>query len=466
MIKLILSTVVLCSSLLVSSVWAKTDTSAENTEPKATIKNLDQLLAQVRLDQENEKQLLRQREQRFLEDKLSQQRLLKEAKATFLAAQKRSNPLLAITEKQQQEVDALRLELKQQSTALGDIHSIYNEFSSDFTARMQDSLVQAQLSSRAEEIAQLQRQSEDQLPSIATMQNMWLLIQQEMTEAGKNTWFTAPVINANGQAEVKQVLRLGSFTAFSDDQLLRYVPQTSELLALQKQAPEASLMHGVNPQTDFHTVVIDPSRGELLAVLGQAPGLYERILQGREVGFVIIGLAVVGLLLALYRGLYLFSVWLKTRAQLKQLALPQANNPLGRIFLQVKDLDVSNEEDEQLLQLTLDEAILKEIPALERGHSLIKLFAAIAPLLGLLGTVIGMIATFQSISLFGSGDPKLMASGISQALVTTVLGLVAAIPLLLSHNILLSFSRVLLHILDEQSAGLLAQDKEQKQQHD
>ena len=120
-------------------------------------------------------------------------------------------------------------------------------------------------------------------------------------------------------------------------------------------------------------------------------------------------------------------------------------------------------QDDESLQLVLDEAIIKELPKLEQGHSLIKLFSAIAPLLGLLGTVIGMIATFQSISLFGSGDPKLMASGISQALVTTVLGLLVAIPLLLGHNILVSFSKILLHILDEQSAGILARERESSQ---
>jgi biopolymer transport protein ExbB len=138
------------------------------------------------------------------------------------------------------------------------------------------------------------------------------------------------------------------------------------------------------------------------------------------------------------------------RKQLKNLQQLSAANPLGRILLSVNALQA-----DESLQQVLDEAILKELPRLEAGHSLIKLLAAVAPLLGLLGTVIGMIATFQSISLFGSGDPKLMASGISQALVTTVLGLLAAIPLLFAHNFLNGLSQHLIQILDEQSAGLL-----------
>jgi len=184
-------------------------------------------------------------------------------------------------------------------------------------------------------------------------------------------------------------------------------------------------------------------------------------LQGREVGFVIILLGVLGLLIILYRLIYLTYTWHHTKQQLNNLGHIKSNNPLGRVYLQVQKLDRASQQDEESLQLTLDEAILKELPKLEHGHSLIKLFSAIAPLLGLLGTVIGMIATFQSISLFGSGDAKLMAGGISQALVTTVLGLVVAIPLLLSHNMLVSFSKVLLQILDEQSAGILARDREQ-----
>jgi len=126
----------------------------------------------------------------------------------------------------------------------------------------------------------------------------------------------------------------------------------------------------------------------------------------------------------------------------------------------VAGIDLHNDE---LLQLKLDEAVLAEIPALERGNSLIKLLAAIAPLLGLLGTVTGMILTFQAISLFGSGDPKLMAGGISQALVTTVLGLVVAIPLLFSHSVIAYLSRSMIQRLDEQCAGVLARSAEERE---
>ena len=131
-----------------------------------------------------------------------------------------------------------------------------------------------------------------------------------------------------------------------------------------------------------------------------------------------------------------------------------ADNPLGRIMtIYRKNPDI----DTETLGLKLDEAILKEMPALHRGLGTLALLAAIAPLLGLLGTVTGIIETFQSITLFGTGDPRTISGGISQALVTTVMGLVTAIPLLLLHSFLSTKSNRLVHILDEKSASFVAQ---------
>jgi biopolymer transport protein ExbB len=113
----------------------------------------------------------------------------------------------------------------------------------------------------------------------------------------------------------------------------------------------------------------------------------------------------------------------------------------------------------------MDESILKDSSRLTRGLSSLKILAAIAPLLGLLGTVTGLIETFQSITLFGAGDPGLMAGGISQALVTTVLGLTTAIPLILLHSMLASRSRRMVSLLEEQSAGIIALHAEKSERH-
>lgn len=431
-----------------------------------SIINLDELLERTRQLKAREKAILQDREDEFMMNRDRQKALLETAKQAFLREQKVANPLVKITDKQQASIDALQAKLDKHSEELGDIHSIYKQFSGDFIARMNDSIVQAEISGRHEKITHMQLDSE--LASIEDMRETWLLLMQEMTEAGKNTRFQADVIDSKGKSKQQSVVRLGTFSLFSEGDFLRYIPQTQELLVIDQQPVEQSVMEDFNDATEennntIQSAIIDPSRGDLLAILGQSPSVYERLLQGKEVGFSIVFLGVIGVLLIIYRLVFLTITWVNTQKQLKDLGNIKQDNPLGRVFLSIQKLDDTSKQDDESLQLALDEAILKELPKLEQGHSLIKLFSAIAPLLGLLGTVIGMIATFQSISLFGSGDAKLMAGGISQALVTTVLGLTVAIPLLLSHNVLVSFSKVLVQILDEQSAGILAKDREGKQ---
>ncbi|MGL5069817.1 MAG: MotA/TolQ/ExbB proton channel family protein, partial [Aeromonas salmonicida] len=134
-----------------------------------------------------------------------------------------------------------------------------------------------------------------------------------------------------------------------------------------------------------------------------------------------------------------------------------ADNALGRV------LTVAEQHPElsmETLELRLDEAILQETPRMERGIGMVKVIAAIAPMLGLLGTVTGMIGTFQAITQFGTGDPKIMAGGISMALITTVQGLVAAIPLILAHSLLQSRFTELSNVLEQQVAGILAERAE------
>jgi biopolymer transport protein ExbB len=129
------------------------------------------------------------------------------------------------------------------------------------------------------------------------------------------------------------------------------------------------------------------------------------------------------------------------------------NNPLGRIFKVSYD---HQDADTESLELHMGEAILKERPKILSGLSVLKIFSMVAPLMGLLGTVTGMIIVFQAITIYGAGDPKAMAGGISSALVTTVLGLTVAIPTLLLHTILNGKARKVLQILEEQSAGIIA----------
>jgi len=284
--------------------------------------------------------------------------------------------------------------------------------------------------------------------------------------SGQIATFEAPVIQLDGTEKNESVTRIGVFNAVNENGYLRFDEETGRLIAMTKQPAESSLIDDYLDSNEVSSpLALDPTRGALLGLVLSNPDLIGRIQQGALVGYIIIVLAVIGLALAAWRLSVLLSVRKKVELQIENIEQPNADNPLGRVLL-VADESNGAHQDQENLELKIDEAILKEVPQLEKAQSMIKLFAGIAPLLGLLGTVTGMIATFQAITNFGTGDPKLMAGGISQALITTVLGLVAAIPLLLSHNVVSSQSKRLIQILDEQAAGLIAKTMERRDSQD
>jgi biopolymer transport protein ExbB len=200
----------------------------------------------------------------------------------------------------------------------------------------------------------------------------------------------------------------------------------------------------------------------LIALYGERPDIIERIQQGQEVGYVIIAVGIIGAICWAYQFIYLIRMRMKVAAQQKDLDHPRDDNPLGRVLLAFKGDTSRIEEDWEVAELRISEAIVGEIPKLERFQAFLRLAVAAGPLLGLIGTVIGMILTFQSITESGSSDPKLMAHGISQAMIATVLGLGIAIPLLFGNAMLSSISRQLSSILDGQGSGLLAEMIEKK----
>jgi biopolymer transport protein ExbB len=181
--------------------------------------------------------------------------------------------------------------------------------------------------------------------------------------------------------------------------------------------------------------------------------------QGGTVGYIILALGAIGLLIALERFVSLTLMGAKVKRQLKHTEA-RGDNPLGRVMAVQ---DKYPQVDTETLELKLSEAILREIPSITRNLTFIKIISVVAPLMGLLGTVTGMINTFQAITLFGTGDPKLMAGGISQALVTTVLGLVVAIPMTLLFAQLNTRSRSIVHVLQEQASGIIAERSERRQ---
>ncbi len=423
---------------------------------------LDELLSQVRQARAEEGREHRLREQRFLAEQTLQQERLTQTRNELKAERQRSARLQKQFEDNTRQLEASNAALRERSGVLLELFGLARQSAGDVQAVFRDSLVSTQFPQRGRLVAQLA--AGKSVPGITDLEDLWYALQQEMTESGKVTRYLAPVVGPDGGTRERRVTRIGVFNAVSEGRFLRHLPQAGRLQELSRQLPGAQSRLAVqleNAGSGMHPMVIDPSRGAVLSLLVQAPDLLERVRQGRAVGYVIIALALIGGVLALERWLHLGLIGHRMRRQLAS-HIPNRKNPLGRVMAVHRDNACV---DTETLELMIDEAILKDLPRLRRGLPALKILAAVAPLLGLLGTVVGLIETFQSITLFGTGDPKLMAGGISQALVTTVLGLSAAIPLILMHSVLSGRSRRLVSILEQQSAGIVARHAEGRGPH-
>lgn len=422
--------------------------------------DLDQLLREVKQSQSAEGKINRDREAKFVAAKEQQTRLLAEAKAELAQQESASQTLKLTFESNEAELTELEAILKEKSGVLGEIFGVVRQAAGDLKAELENSMISSQFKGRGAPLEDLA--GNRQLPTIEKLEALWYTLQQEMTESGKVVKFPAQVMSAAGEARDTNVVRIGPFNALADGLYLRYVPETGQLMDLARQ-PDSTYLNlaedAANAEAGTIDLGIDPTRGAMLNLLVQTPGFLERIEQGGVIGYFILAIGLVGLIIVIHRLIALVATDKSVREQLDNPADCRPDNPLGRVLAVANNHKYSDLES---LEYQLDEAILRETPELERGQSIIKLLAAIAPLLGLLGTVTGMIATFQSISLFGTGDPKLMASGISQALVTTMLGLIVAIPLLFMHSLVTTRSRALVQIIDEQSAGLISRAQEKQ----
>ena len=436
--------------------------SLSATTVAATPANLSELLETVRRSQLQQEVTNSQREQRFLAEKDAQEQRLHSLQQALEAEQRRSAELQQTFDQNEQTIASLEAQLQARSGALLELFGVYRQVAGDTAALFKDSLISTQIPGRLQQVEQLA--THDSMPSTQQLEALWFVLQQEMTESGRVVSYRAPVIGTDGSETEQQVTRVGVFNAVSSGRFLRHLANSGKLQELPRQPAARYLELAASLEkaiAGVHPMVIDPSRGSVFSLLMQTPDLIERIRQGKLVGYVIIAVGVIGLLIALERLYHLFTVGRKVHRQLKSES-PEQDNPLGRVMAIYRQNTGLSPET---LELKMDESILKDSSRLQRGLSSLKILAAIAPLLGLLGTVTGLIETFQSITLFGAGDPGLMAGGISQALVTTVLGLTTAIPLILLHSMLTSRSRHLVSLLEEQSAGIIALHAEKSERH-
>lgn len=422
---------------------------------------LDQLLEQVKKNRAADAKLDAAREQEFLSDRADKQALLSKAKAAFAAEEARGKSLTKQFADNEGAIAAKEQELLNAQGTLGEMFGIVRGTATETIGAIATSNISAQYKGREDLLKKLSVAKE--LPTIAELEDLWIALQTEMTESAKVSKFDGEVTGLDGTKAPASVTRVGSFNLISDNGFLVYNADTKEMQPLVKQ-PESyvvsdSVAFKNSAAGELKPVYIDPTGGNLLRLKTQEATLEEQFHSGGTPGYVITVLLIIGLLISAVRFLALTSAGSKINAQLKNLNNPSTDNALGRILKVYHD---NKKADVENLELKLDEAIMRETPAIEKGIGILKLIAAVGPLLGLLGTVVGMIGAFQMITLHGTGDPKIMAGSISMALVTTVQGLLCALPLLFLHSLLQSKSNSILHILDEQSAGIIAAHAEKE----
>ena len=427
------------------------------SEKLKNIQTLEQLLEIIENDRQASGVINDQREQKFLAARDQQKFLLEQALARLDQEEKRSVRLQKQFEENEKTLEDIQETLRIRIGNFGELFGVVRQVAGETIAIVKNSIVSLQFPNREKNLTGLAEARG--IPSIEQMHDLRVELLREMSQSGQVQRFQKQVVLPGGSIVDAEIVRVGVFNAITENFFLQFVPDTQSLQVLARQPArryQSMAKDLFELDAGYTTMAVDPSRGQILSLLIQAPGLAERINQGGLVGYFIIFIGLLGLALSLWRLLILRQDGQAINQQLTTDIVSQ-DNALGRI------LSVHNEHDAmdtESLELKIDEAILKEVPKLEKYHSIIKVFAAVAPLLGLLGTVVGMIVTFQALTLFGTGDPKLMAGGISQALVTTMLGLIVAIPLVFLHSVLTSWSGTLIEVLEEQSAGLIARHAE------
>jgi biopolymer transport protein ExbB len=423
---------------------------------------IDQLLDRVQQGKLSDTKENQQRETEFRQKRDQQEQMLADAESTKVNEEIRSSQLEGLFEANEAVNNDLQDTLNERLGALKELFGVMQQVAGDARTRFDNSITNVQYPDRTIFLEDLAKKigSNSKLPSIAEIERLWFMLQQEMTESGKVVKFTADVIDTNGAKSPTEVVRVGLFNIVADGKYLNYSPETKNVTEIPRQ-PEGRRFTGstselFDPSDEKIAFGLDPTLGGVLASLVARPNLIERVQQGGIVGYLVILLGLFGVSIAGQRWFILQAADKAVTAQLESSTISD-DNALGRV-LGVYEGNKSVDTD--TLELKLAEAVFKETPELNKGLLIIKVISVVAPLMGLLGTVTGMIKTFQAITLYGTGDPKLMAGGISQALVTTVLGLTVAIPTTLLHTIVSGRSRRVTQIIQEQAAGIIANHSE------
>ena len=454
---------VLSAPMTLAQEAAEPEAPPPPTPQEIAAENLDQLLDLVKQGQARASAENKAREDRFARDKANQAAALKRAEDERTREERRSTRLEKQFEENELLIAAKQEQLRERLGTLSELFGHLTAASGDLASNIEVSLVSSEYPGRETFLKGLiaKMSGSDQLPSIEEIERVWFELLREVREQGEVSRFSAQVATPSGELSQRDVVRVGGFNivdtngnylSFNIDKLSELPRQPGGGFNAQAQ----DLAGSQSGLTQFGIDPTGPTGGSFLAAIIDSPTISERWHQGGYVGYAITAVGAFAFLLAIYRLVVLTAVGGKVSSQLKS-SSARDDNPLGRVL---KVHDENPNMDPETLELKMAEAVLSETPKLEQGLTLLKIIAAVAPLMGLLGTVTGMIITFQAITIFGAGDPKAMAGGISSALVTTVLGLLVAIPTVLLHTVVNGRSQRIIHVLNEQATGIVAEHSE------
>ena len=473
-VALVFYTVLSFGSLNLSAQEEQAPTAAPEPQERVAQLDVDALLADTLRMQQEDNNTNQQRQRRFGAERDKRQGELTAMRNERVRQERISDELDAQFTQNEIALEDLQAELRKELGDLQELFGVIQQTASEAQEDYKTSYISAHFPDRADTLQQMvaKMASLTQLVSIDEIEELWFHLQNDMIEQGKVVKFTAPVTFKSGQSENpdgdlvdvfvtedREVTRVGVFNTVAGNDIATYDSERG-LVLLDRQMPGSyvDLSNGLQTSNAGVTsFLLDPTKGALLSALVREPTLIEKVQEGKVVGYVIITLGVIGLIIALLRIFILSGVQAKVTKQSKNIDKPLSSNPLGRVVKVFQDNPASDPES---MELKLSEAILKETPKLNAWLMFVKIIATVAPLLGLLGTVTGMIQTFQAITLYGAGDPQMMAGGISQALVTTVLGLVVALPTLFLHWLASGRAKRVEQVLEETTAGLIAKQIE------
>ncbi|HET8551317.1 MAG TPA: MotA/TolQ/ExbB proton channel family protein [Gammaproteobacteria bacterium] len=463
---------------LSGTAWAQQNSASDAAKAKAAAaaaarkraKTLAELSAEVRQIRKEQAATAAQRLHDAKQKLAHEQALVRKAVARRDAANARADALQKQLKENNAQIDSLSKLLTQRQGDLGELFGVVRVASSKAAKELRNSLLSTQFQPKPGEEERskflLRMAQAKSLPSIKKLERMWFEILRETIGEGKVVRYRTDVLQLdNGQptgtAVPTDVVRVGPFTVVNNDEYLGYLSTVKSLTELDGSMPGSfrDIAHDLThtpPGPGYVPAVVDVTRGGLFHRYLQRPSWLERIQLGQMVGYIIIAVGIIGVLLALYQVLYLLKTRRGVRAQLKNPAEPKLDNPLGRLLATYLE-DKKAAESADVAALHLHEAIQQEVPKLERFQWFLRLAVAAGPLLGLIGTVTGMIITFYAIVASGGGDPTVMATGIGHAMIATVLGLSIAIPLLFINTGLAAFSGSITQTLDEFGNSLLAE---------